>query len=101
MLRRNVQHYLLEVLPDNLYNYCMMNKMNTDLQDKVDEMVNDFYWNLRNDVTDEGGHELMMIMERLRYELPPIMMDKATDDSRYTEPWKQNWHGKYTEEEQA
>jgi hypothetical protein len=91
----------LEVPLIRSYNYIMMNEMNTDLQDKVDEMVNDFYWNLRNDVTDEGGHELMMIMERLRYELPPIMMDKATDDSRYTEPWKQNWHGKYTAEEQA
>ena len=79
----------------------MMNEMNTDLKDKVDEMINDFYWNFRNDVNDEGGRQLIQIMERLRKEIPPIMEYHDTDDSRYTEPWKQNWHGKYTEEEQT
>jgi hypothetical protein len=79
----------------------MMNEMNTDLKDKVDEMINDFYWNFRNDVNDEGGRQLAVIMERLRKEIPPIMEYHDTDDSRYTKPWQQNWHGKYTDEEQG
>ena len=83
-------------------NNCMMNEMiKEDLKYKVDEMINDFYWNFRDDVNDEGGQKLIMIMERLRQEIPPIMAEHDTDDSRYTEPWKQKWHGKYTDEEQA
>ena len=80
----------------------MMNeRIKEDLKDKVDEMINDFYWSFRDDVNDQGGQELIMIMERLRKEIPPIMAKHDTDDSRYTEPWKQNWHGKYTQEEQG
>ena len=80
----------------------MMNeRIKEDLKDKVDEMINDFYWSFRDDVNDRGGQELIMIMERLRKEIPPIMATHDTDDSRYTEPWKQNWHGKYTDEEQG
>ena len=75
--------------------------MNTDLKDKVDEMINDFYWNFRNDVNDQGGQQLVEVMEELRARIPYIMARFDTDDSRYTEPWKHNWHGKYTEEEQA
>ena len=72
-----------------------------DCKDKVDEMINDFYWSFRDDVTDKGGEQLIIIMERLRKEIPPIMTEHYTEDSQYMEPWKQNWHGKYTKEEQA
>ena len=75
----------------------MNEKIEQDCKDKVDEMINDFYWSFRDDVSDEGGQKLIVIMERLRQEIPPIMSEHDTDDSRYTEPWKQNWHGKYTE----
>ena len=78
----------------------MMNEINQDLKDKVDEMIHDFYWNLRDDVNDEGGQKLIAIMERLRQEIPSIMAQHDTDDSRYTEPGKQNWHNKYTEDNQ-
>ena len=45
-------------------NNCMMNEIiKEDLKDKVDEMINDFYWNFRDDVNDEGGQKLIMIMQ--------------------------------------
>jgi hypothetical protein len=76
----------------------MMNEITQDVKDKVDEIINDFYWNFRDDVNDQGGEQLKELMEELRARIPYIMARFDTDDSRYTEPWKQNWHGKYTEE---
>ena len=65
----------------------MMNEITQDLKDKVDSEIHDFYWQFRDDVSDEGGKELQKLMEELRVRIPAIMAKYDTDDSRFTEPY--------------
>lgn len=66
----------LDVPRIRIYNNCMMNE--SEKRNWIQEGISEFYWKYRDDLTDEGGEQLMKELDKLQIRMQKITQNEMS-----------------------